>query len=155
MLILFVEFLICICIWMPHEYAGELNVPLLRNQVRGFSLMAAARLYRHGYPEYLTFREFRHLFEPLVQARSGNGAENGTSKKSERSKASKAKIPYLGDDKQVHLLPFAFLPMRNARYFICALVDWSRAHESWFWRNLITIISSKKVCKKSSNFRAF
>ena len=89
--------------------AGEnlINVPLLRNQLRGFDMLAAIRLYRHGFPEYLTFREFRRLFEPLVNARDGGGSSQGQLQESKRDREArggakgKAKIPYLGDDKLV------------------------------------------------------
>lgn len=100
-----------ILIKMPIVGENLMNVPLLRNQLRGFDLLAAIRLYRHGFPEYLTFREFRRLFEPLVNAReSGSGggprSQQQDSKKERdsrggASKGNKAKIPYLGDDKLV------------------------------------------------------
>lgn len=70
-----VHFIHCI---LPHQYAGLgeqqklaqddhiLNVPLVRNQLRGFQILEATRLYRQGFPDSMLFTDFINKFEPLV-----------------------------------------------------------------------------------------
>ncbi|XP_051972512.1 unconventional myosin-XVIIIa-like isoform X5 [Xyrauchen texanus] len=44
----------------------QLDVALLRAQVRGFKLLDSLRIYRHGYPDYMVFSEFRRRFDVLA-----------------------------------------------------------------------------------------
>ncbi|XP_054748901.2 unconventional myosin-XVIIIa-like [Lytechinus pictus] len=45
-----------------------LNVPLLRSQFRGSTIMAAIRIFRFGFPESMLFQEFRYRFEILASS---------------------------------------------------------------------------------------
>ncbi|KAM6464667.1 unconventional myosin-XVIIIa isoform 4-T6 [Liasis olivaceus] len=51
-----------------HCEAGlmQLEVPLLRAQIRGSRLLDALRMYRHGYPDHMAFAEFRRRFDVLA-----------------------------------------------------------------------------------------
>ncbi|KAL7986859.1 hypothetical protein Chor_005778 [Crotalus horridus] len=51
-----------------HCEAGlmQLEVPLLRAQIRGSRLLDALRMYRQGYPDHMVFAEFRRRFEVLA-----------------------------------------------------------------------------------------
>nr|XP_032644651.1 unconventional myosin-XVIIIa isoform X19 [Chelonoidis abingdonii] len=51
-----------------HCEAGlmQLDVPLLRAQVRGSRLLDALRMYRQGYPDHMVFSEFRRRFDVLA-----------------------------------------------------------------------------------------
>ncbi|KAM6296626.1 LOW QUALITY PROTEIN: unconventional myosin-XVIIIa [Aegotheles albertisi] len=55
---------------LPAEHceAGlmQLDVPLLRAQLRGSRLLDALRVYRQGYPDHMVFAEFRRRFDVLV-----------------------------------------------------------------------------------------
>ncbi|XP_051540244.1 unconventional myosin-XVIIIa-like isoform X4 [Myxocyprinus asiaticus] len=44
----------------------QLDVALLRAQVRGFKLLDSLRIYRQGYPDYMVFSEFRRRFDVLA-----------------------------------------------------------------------------------------
>lgn len=44
----------------------QLNVPLLRAQIRGCKLLDALRIYRQGYPDHMVFSEFRRRFDVLA-----------------------------------------------------------------------------------------
>ncbi|XP_072209637.1 unconventional myosin-XVIIIa isoform X1 [Excalfactoria chinensis] len=50
------------------EPAGlmQLDVPLLRAQLRGSRLLDALRMYRQGYPDHMVFAEFRRRFDVLA-----------------------------------------------------------------------------------------
>ncbi|XP_074869502.1 unconventional myosin-XVIIIa isoform X4 [Carettochelys insculpta] len=51
-----------------HCEAGlmQLDVPLLRAQLRGSRLLDALRMYRQGYPDHVVFSEFRRRFDVLA-----------------------------------------------------------------------------------------
>uniref|UniRef100_A0A2K5E5C2 Unconventional myosin-XVIIIa n=1 Tax=Aotus nancymaae TaxID=37293 RepID=A0A2K5E5C2_AOTNA len=51
-----------------HCEAGllQLDVPLLRTQLRGSRLLDAMRMYRQGYPDHMVFSEFRRRFDILA-----------------------------------------------------------------------------------------
>nr|XP_055182112.1 unconventional myosin-XVIIIa isoform X2 [Nyctereutes procyonoides] len=51
-----------------HCEAGllQLDVPLLRAQLRGSRLLDAMRMYRQGYPDHMVFSEFRRRFDILA-----------------------------------------------------------------------------------------
>ncbi|XP_030392064.1 unconventional myosin-XVIIIa isoform X18 [Gopherus evgoodei] len=51
-----------------HCEAGlmQLDVPLLRAQVRGSRLLDALHMYRQGYPDHMVFSEFRRRFDVLA-----------------------------------------------------------------------------------------
>ncbi|XP_058019822.1 unconventional myosin-XVIIIa [Ahaetulla prasina] len=51
-----------------HCEAGlmQLEVPLLRAQIRGSRLLDALRMYRQGYPDHMAFAEFRRRFDVLA-----------------------------------------------------------------------------------------
>nr|XP_034995625.1 unconventional myosin-XVIIIa isoform X5 [Zootoca vivipara] len=51
-----------------HCEAGlmQLDIPLLRAQIRGSRLLDALRMYRQGYPDHLVFAEFRRRFDVLA-----------------------------------------------------------------------------------------
>uniref|UniRef100_A0A8C9ARR3 Myosin XVIIIA n=1 Tax=Prolemur simus TaxID=1328070 RepID=A0A8C9ARR3_PROSS len=51
-----------------HGEAGllQLDVPLLRAQLRGSRLLDAMRMYRQGYPDHMVFSEFRRRFDVLA-----------------------------------------------------------------------------------------
>ncbi|CAK6437916.1 unnamed protein product [Pipistrellus nathusii] len=51
-----------------HCEAGllQLDVPLLRAQLRGSRLLDAMRMYRQGYPDHTVFSEFRRRFDVLA-----------------------------------------------------------------------------------------
>ncbi|NWI95514.1 MY18A protein, partial [Pitta sordida] len=55
---------------LPAEHceAGlmQLDVPLLRAQLRGSHLLDALRMYRQGYPDHMVFAEFRRRFDVLA-----------------------------------------------------------------------------------------
>ncbi|XP_014808702.1 PREDICTED: unconventional myosin-XVIIIa isoform X7 [Calidris pugnax] len=55
---------------LPAEHceAGlmQLDVPLLRAQLRGSRLLDALRMYRQGYPDHMVFAEFRRRFDVLA-----------------------------------------------------------------------------------------
>ncbi|KAM4760498.1 unconventional myosin-XVIIIa isoform 5-T5 [Cyanocitta cristata] len=55
---------------LPTEHceAGlmQLDVPLLRAQLRGSRLLDALRMYRQGYPDHMVFAEFRRRFDVLA-----------------------------------------------------------------------------------------
>ncbi|XP_012936920.1 unconventional myosin-XVIIIa [Aplysia californica] len=77
-----VHFIHCV---LPHHWAGlgelrasqednVLNIPLVRNQLRGFEILDAVRLYRQGFPDSMPFPDFISKFEPLVPGvKSGRG----------------------------------------------------------------------------------
>nr|XP_015222977.1 PREDICTED: unconventional myosin-XVIIIa isoform X12 [Lepisosteus oculatus] len=44
----------------------QLDVPLLRAQLRGSKLLDALRIYRQGYPDHMVFSEFRRRFDVLA-----------------------------------------------------------------------------------------
>ncbi|KAM8976296.1 unconventional myosin-XVIIIa isoform 2-T2 [Pelodytes ibericus] len=44
----------------------QVDVPLLRAQIRGSRLLDALRMYRQGYPDHMAFCEFRRRFDILV-----------------------------------------------------------------------------------------
>ncbi|XP_075052949.1 unconventional myosin-XVIIIa isoform X6 [Mixophyes fleayi] len=44
----------------------QVDVPLLRAQIRGSRLLDALRMYRQGYPDHMAFCEFRRRFDVLV-----------------------------------------------------------------------------------------
>ncbi|XP_044139595.1 unconventional myosin-XVIIIa isoform X9 [Bufo gargarizans] len=44
----------------------QVDVPLLRAQVRGSRVLDALRMYRQGYPDHMVFCEFRRQFDVLV-----------------------------------------------------------------------------------------
>ncbi|KAK2823185.1 hypothetical protein Q7C36_019785 [Tachysurus vachellii] len=44
----------------------QLDVSLLRAQIRGSKLLAALRIYRQGYPDHMVFSEFRRRFDVLA-----------------------------------------------------------------------------------------
>ncbi|XP_053332018.1 unconventional myosin-XVIIIa isoform X8 [Clarias gariepinus] len=44
----------------------QLDVCLLRAQIRGFKLLDALRIYRQGYPDHMVFSEFRRRFDVLA-----------------------------------------------------------------------------------------
>ncbi|XP_072325687.1 unconventional myosin-XVIIIa isoform X1 [Scyliorhinus torazame] len=44
----------------------QLDVPLLRAQIRGCKLLDALRIYRQGYPDHMVFSEFRNRFDVLA-----------------------------------------------------------------------------------------
>ncbi|XP_078536201.1 unconventional myosin-XVIIIa isoform X13 [Lissotriton helveticus] len=44
----------------------QLDVPLLRAQIRGSRLLDALRMHRQGYPDHMVFSEFRHRFDVLA-----------------------------------------------------------------------------------------
>ncbi|XP_063812000.1 unconventional myosin-XVIIIa isoform X13 [Pseudophryne corroboree] len=44
----------------------QVDVPLLRAQIRGSRLLDALRMYRQGYPDHMVFCEFRRRFDVLV-----------------------------------------------------------------------------------------
>uniref|UniRef100_A0A8C8S7Q4 Unconventional myosin-XVIIIa n=1 Tax=Pelusios castaneus TaxID=367368 RepID=A0A8C8S7Q4_9SAUR len=44
----------------------QLDVPLLRAQIRGSRLLDALRMYRQGYPDHMVFSEFRRRFDVLA-----------------------------------------------------------------------------------------
>ncbi|XP_076727008.1 unconventional myosin-XVIIIa isoform X3 [Callospermophilus lateralis] len=44
----------------------QLDVPLLRAQLRGSRLLDAMRMYRQGYPDHMVFSEFRRRFDVLA-----------------------------------------------------------------------------------------
>ncbi|NXQ21853.1 MY18A protein, partial [Peucedramus taeniatus] len=44
----------------------QLDVPLLRAQLRGSRLLDALRMYRQGYPDHMVFAEFRRRFDVLA-----------------------------------------------------------------------------------------
>ncbi|XP_075450748.1 unconventional myosin-XVIIIa isoform X5 [Ascaphus truei] len=44
----------------------QMDVPLLRAQIRGSRLLDALRMYRQGYPDHMAFCEFRRRFDILV-----------------------------------------------------------------------------------------
>ncbi|CAG5131741.1 unnamed protein product, partial [Candidula unifasciata] len=81
-----VHFIHCV---LPHHFAGLgeqqklpqddciLNVPLVRNQLRGFEVLDALRLYRLGFPDSLPFTDFVNKFEPLVPGLSKTGHGEG------------------------------------------------------------------------------
>ncbi|XP_046385320.1 unconventional myosin-XVIIIa isoform X4 [Ischnura elegans] len=52
-----------------------LNVPLLRSQLRGFQTVAAARLYKQGFPDHLLFSEFRRRFSLLAPSTVQSGSD--------------------------------------------------------------------------------
>uniref|UniRef100_A0A8D0GD31 Unconventional myosin-XVIIIa n=1 Tax=Sphenodon punctatus TaxID=8508 RepID=A0A8D0GD31_SPHPU len=51
-----------------HCEAGlmQLDVPLLRAQIRGSRVLDALRMYRQGYPDHMVFSEFRRRFDVLA-----------------------------------------------------------------------------------------
>ncbi|KAH9524269.1 Unconventional myosin-XVIIIa [Bulinus truncatus] len=57
-----------------------MNVPLVRNQLRGFQLLDAIRLYRQGFPDFMHFSDFMKKFEPLVPGLSKGGQGEGEEK---------------------------------------------------------------------------
>ncbi|KAL8610894.1 hypothetical protein ACOMHN_056749 [Nucella lapillus] len=48
------------------EGDAQLNVPLLRSQLRGFEILDALRLHRQGFPDFMQFREFVQKFQALI-----------------------------------------------------------------------------------------
>ncbi|XP_058267205.1 unconventional myosin-XVIIIa isoform X2 [Hemibagrus wyckioides] len=44
----------------------QLDVSLLRSQIRGSKLLDALRIYRQGYPDHMVFSEFRRRFDVLA-----------------------------------------------------------------------------------------
>ncbi|XP_041863467.1 unconventional myosin-XVIIIa-like isoform X2 [Melanotaenia boesemani] len=44
----------------------QLDVALLRSQIRGSKLLDALRIYRQGYPDHMVFSEFRRRFDVLA-----------------------------------------------------------------------------------------
>ncbi|XP_067288706.1 unconventional myosin-XVIIIa isoform X6 [Pseudorasbora parva] len=44
----------------------QMDVALLRAQIRGFKLLDSLRIYRQGYPDHMVFSEFRRRFDVLA-----------------------------------------------------------------------------------------
>ncbi|XP_058645169.1 unconventional myosin-XVIIIa isoform X3 [Onychostoma macrolepis] len=44
----------------------QIDVALLRAQIRGFKLLDSLRIYRQGYPDHMVFSEFRRRFDVLA-----------------------------------------------------------------------------------------
>ncbi|GFS25764.1 myosin-XVIIIa, partial [Elysia marginata] len=65
---------------MSKQEDNILNVPLVRNQLRSFQLLEATRLYRHGFPDSMTFADFVNKFEPLVPGLNRGGRGEGEEK---------------------------------------------------------------------------
>lgn len=66
--------------------SGGADVSLMRSQLKSYQLLAAARIYRQGYPEHVNYEEFERRFvmflPPANQsmiASSLNGSHNTTS----------------------------------------------------------------------------
>uniref|UniRef100_A0A8D8R4Z1 Unconventional myosin-XVIIIa n=1 Tax=Cacopsylla melanoneura TaxID=428564 RepID=A0A8D8R4Z1_9HEMI len=49
-----------------HGFDTLINIPLLRSQLRGAQLLAAARLHKQGYPRSMPLTEFRRRFQLLA-----------------------------------------------------------------------------------------
>ncbi|XP_038062218.1 unconventional myosin-XVIIIa-like isoform X2 [Patiria miniata] len=47
---------------------GLIDVPYLRNQIRGLEILELAKLHKYGFPESMLFNEFRRRFELLAPA---------------------------------------------------------------------------------------
>ncbi|RUS85713.1 hypothetical protein EGW08_006507, partial [Elysia chlorotica] len=62
---------------MSRQEDGALNVPLIRNQLRSCQILEATRLYRHGFPDSMTFPDFVNKFEPLVPGLNKGGRGEG------------------------------------------------------------------------------
>ena len=52
------------------EFMEEINVPFLRSQLKAYQLLAACRIYRQGYPDFLNFEEFQRRFAMFLPAES-------------------------------------------------------------------------------------
>ncbi|KAK3595793.1 hypothetical protein CHS0354_025430 [Potamilus streckersoni] len=52
-----------------------MNVPLVRAQLRGSEILESVRIHRQGFPEYLSFAEFRQKFEKLISPSSKPGQD--------------------------------------------------------------------------------
>jgi myosin-18 len=50
----------------PDDDNERTDVPLMRSQLRAYQLLAACRIYRQGYPEYLNFEEFERRFSMFL-----------------------------------------------------------------------------------------
>jgi hypothetical protein len=44
----------------------DFNVPLLRSQLKAYQLLAACRIYRQGYPEYMNFEDFERRYSMFL-----------------------------------------------------------------------------------------
>ncbi|XP_022085605.1 unconventional myosin-XVIIIa-like isoform X2 [Acanthaster planci] len=47
---------------------GLIDVPYLRNQIRGLEILESTKLHKYGFPESMLFTEFRRRFEVLAPA---------------------------------------------------------------------------------------
>lgn len=45
-----------------HEPSDDINVAYLRSQLKAYQLLAACRIYRQGYPDFLNFEEFQRRY---------------------------------------------------------------------------------------------
>ncbi|GBP00633.1 Unconventional myosin-XVIIIa [Eumeta japonica] len=60
------QFVCCLLMSQAHDDSGDVNVPLLRSQFRGFQLLDAARLYKQGFPEHMPLAEFARRYRLLA-----------------------------------------------------------------------------------------
>ncbi|XP_026474112.1 unconventional myosin-XVIIIa isoform X3 [Ctenocephalides felis] len=56
----------------------DINVPLLRSQLRGAQILDAVRLHKQGFPEHLPLPEFRRRFGLIALANNTGGGDKNT-----------------------------------------------------------------------------
>ena len=52
--------------------AEQLDLPLIRGQLKAYQILAACRIYRQGYPEFLNFEEFERRFSMFLTDSGSN-----------------------------------------------------------------------------------
>uniref|UniRef100_A0A8C4KIP0 Myosin motor domain-containing protein n=1 Tax=Dromaius novaehollandiae TaxID=8790 RepID=A0A8C4KIP0_DRONO len=116
---------------LPAEHceAGlmQLDVPLLRAQLRGSRLLDALRMYRQGYPDHMVFAEFRRRFDVLAPHLTKKHGRNYIVVDEKRVRAPRR--GHRHGDAELGAAPADASPSRR-RWKSC----WSR----WTWRRAAT-----------------
>ncbi|KAL1453634.1 hypothetical protein WDU94_009960 [Cyamophila willieti] len=75
-----------------HGFNSLVNIPLLRSQLRGAQLLAAARLHKQGYPRCMPLTEFRRRFQLLSVSGDSSTQPTSNSGTGEHDKAAVEEI---------------------------------------------------------------
>jgi myosin heavy subunit len=58
--------------------SDEINAPLMRSQIKAYQILAACRIYRQSYPDYLNFEEFQRRYAMFLFSDSTSQLLNTT-----------------------------------------------------------------------------
>lgn len=67
------HFLFCLLPSLPSR-SNETDISLMRSQLKSYQLLAAARIYRQGYPEHVNYEEFDRRFALFLPSPSSSSS---------------------------------------------------------------------------------